>query len=85
MNWLNHHQPTLRFGQTRSMSFDSDMCQTNCLQGHCHETVHDHGPPASETTIPKGDGDVQIISAAATFKMLKRDPENCVWVEPHQW
>ena len=55
MNWMDHHQPSLHFGEQRSITFADEGCKLNCLHEGLPETVYDNGVCHSHVRIVKGE------------------------------
>jgi hypothetical protein len=85
MNWLDYHEPTLKFGQSRSMHFGDTKCCLNCLPQGIPDTVYDDRPADSDTRTDTAVGNISIISAKAASSTAARHPELVIWLDHHDW
>lgn len=84
MSWLDHHAVIASFGTSRSLCFNSDYCLRNCLADGLPEVIYSDRPPDSLTRSKEGLG-IDMITAEAAYRFMRRSPEMTTWLEPHHF
>lgn len=83
MPWLELHDPHIQFG-SRTCTFNSDHCITNCLQHQKPVTIQS-GAKIKRTTTPIKHKDIAEISAYAFMRMSEKDENQTIAMWPEDF
>ncbi|KAF2124896.1 hypothetical protein P153DRAFT_389755 [Dothidotthia symphoricarpi CBS 119687] len=83
---MDFYYPTIQFGRTRTLTFNSTQYKLNCLLQGIPETIYNDGTlPASVTRRELPSRSICLITAHAAIQTAAKHPKQVVWIQPSDW